>query len=158
MITLVQFPSLFGVPNPSPFCMKVEIQLKMAGLPYTGEISPDPRKGPKGKLPMIRDGDVTIGDSAMIQHYLETRYGLDLDTGLDQRERAVAHGMARMCEERLYWCLVYSRWIEPENWVKIREAFFGGLPPVIRSIVPKLARRGLRATLHGQGLGRHSRE
>jgi glutathione S-transferase len=74
MITLIHFPRAFGVPNPSPFCMKVEILLKMAGLPYEEIISSDPRKGPKGKLPAITDDGVMIGDSDFIQQHLTRKY------------------------------------------------------------------------------------
>jgi glutathione S-transferase len=157
MITLTHFPRAFGVPNPSPFCMKVEILLKMAGLPYDEVITSDPRKGPKGKLPAITDDGVTIGDSDFIQQHLALKYGVDFDAGLSAEERAVSHAFARMGEERLYWCLVYSRWIEDAHFPKVRKFFFGGLPPVIRSIVPAIARRQVRASLNGQGLGRHSR-
>jgi glutathione S-transferase len=157
MITLTHFPRAFDVPNPSPFCMKVEILLKMAGLPYEEVICSDPRQGPKGKLPAITDDGAVIGDSDFIQQHLERKYGVDFDAGLDAGERAVGHAFARMGEERLYWCLVYSRWIEDAHFPKVRQFFFGGLPPVIRSIVPAIARRQVRASLKGQGLGRHSR-
>jgi glutathione S-transferase len=157
MITLIHFPRAFAIPNSSPFCMKVEILLKMAGLPYEEIISSDPRKGPKGKLPAITDDGVTIGDSDFIQQHLARKYGVDFNAGLSPEERAVGHAFARMGEERLYWCLVYSRWIEDANFPKVRKFFFGSLPPVIRSIVPAIARRQVRTSLNGQGLGRHSR-
>jgi hypothetical protein len=34
MITLYNFGPAFGLPDPSPFVMKVETLLKMARLPY----------------------------------------------------------------------------------------------------------------------------
>ena len=34
MITLYAFGTAFGLPKPSSFVMKVQVQLKMAGLPY----------------------------------------------------------------------------------------------------------------------------
>lgn len=158
MITAYAFIPAFGVPNPSPFCMKVEILLQMAGLAHETKIEGNPRKAPKGKIPFIRDGGALIGDSTFIQQHLETKYGLDFDNGLNAQERAISHAFARMAEERLYWCLVYSRWIEEANWPKIKAAFFSDLPPVIRSIVPAIGRKGVRTALHGHGLGRHSRD
>jgi glutathione S-transferase len=158
MITLVQFPSFLGVPNLSPFCMKVEILLKMAGLDYVVEDQGNPSKGPKGKLPCIRDNGAVIGDSALIQTYLEIQYGANFDKGLSTAERATAHAFMRMCEERLNWCLLYSRWDDARNWPVIREKFFGGMPPLIRSIVPGIAQKQQRSALKAQGLGRHSAE
>lgn len=156
MLSLIQFPSAFGLPNLSTFCMKAETLLKMSGQPYMIEEEGNPSKGPKGKLPALRDGGQVIGDSAMIQSHLAGHYGIDFDAGLSARDRAIAHGMGRMCEERLYWCMVYSRWINEANWPKIRQIFFGSMPPVLRSLIPILAQRGVRANLQGHGLGRHS--
>ncbi len=34
MITLYTFGIAFGLPEPSSFVLKVQVQLKMAGLPY----------------------------------------------------------------------------------------------------------------------------
>ena len=52
-IELYQFAPAFGLPNASPFCMKMETWLRMAGLPFT---IPAPNfshfgKAPKGKMP-----------------------------------------------------------------------------------------------------------
>ena len=157
MITAYVVAPAFGVPNPSPFCMKVEILLQMAGLPYETRIEWDPRKAPKGKMPFIRDGDQLIGDSNFIQQHVETKYGVDFDKGLDTQQRAISHAFARMAEERLYWCLVYSRWVEDNKWPMVKAALFSNLPPLIRLIGPAVARKGVRTSLHGHGLGRHSR-
>ncbi|ANK81099.1 MAG: hypothetical protein TEF_10055 [Rhizobiales bacterium NRL2] len=154
---LFQYPSAFGLTSPSPFCVKAEVLLRMAGLEYQDVRVNDPRKGPKGKLPTIEVDGRMIGDSELIRHEIEKRTGFDFDAGLDERERAVAHAFARMVEERLYWVIVYSRWMDDDAFRRIRKSFFAGLPPVIRSIVPVVARRQVRGYLHGQGLGRHSR-
>ncbi len=157
MITLIKFPPALGLPDPSPFCMKVEILLKLAGLPYRVEETRNPSRAPKGKLPAIVDGGRALGDSELIRQHIERTAGIDFDAGLAPAERAVAHAFARMLEERTYWVGVYSRWIEPEPWVRIRHLIFGGLPPVIRTVVPMLVQRQVRRALHLQGLGRHSR-
>ena len=158
MIKLFQFPPAFGLPNPSPFCTKVEILLKMAGVAYETVVVRDPRKGPKGKLPAIEDGGVTIGDSELIRLHLERRYGVDFDRGLEAPMRAAAHAFARLLEERFYWIAVYNRWIDARNWPLLRHTFFDSLPPVVRSIVPAVARRKVRGYLYAQGIGRHSAE
>ena len=59
-IKLFQFPRMFGIPNVSPFCCKLETWLRIAKVPYEVVDTPDPRKGPKGKLPFIEDGGVRI--------------------------------------------------------------------------------------------------
>ncbi|MEM1133413.1 MAG: glutathione S-transferase family protein [Pseudomonadota bacterium] len=157
-ITLVKFRSGMGVPCPSTFCMKAEILLKMANLDYESSILDDPRKSPKGKFPYIIDDGKEIADSHFIQRYLEQSYDADFDPDLTQQQRAISHGMARMVEERLYWALVYNRWIDEANWRDTAQFWFGTMPPIMRNIVPIVARRQVRASLHGHGLGRHNQK
>jgi glutathione S-transferase len=158
MITLHQFPSAWGLPNASPFCMKVETYLRMCNLSYTTVNVLNPAKGPKGKLPYITDGANTVADSDFILDYLKATYGDNLDAGLDIRTRAEAHALRRLMEEHLYWCAVYDRWAVDENWALTKPAFFGALPPAVRDLVAALARRGQLRALRGHGVGRHGRD
>jgi hypothetical protein len=64
-IKLFQFPRWFAIPNLSPFCCKLETWLRIAQIPYAVIDTPDPRKGPKRKLPFIEDAGVRIADSSL---------------------------------------------------------------------------------------------
>ena len=77
MLILHTFGPAFGLPDPSPFCMKAMALLKMSGLEHQC-VSGDPRKAPKGKLPCLVDGDATIADSTFIRWHLEEKYALRL--------------------------------------------------------------------------------
>ena len=156
-ITLTQFKSGFGVPNPSPFCMKAEVLLKMSCVNYKSNILDDPSKGPKGKLPFITDDGKIIADSELIKKHIETEYNVDFDEGLSLEQKSISHAFARMAEERLYWVLVYSRWIDENNWPIINDFWFGGMPPILRNIIPVIAKKGVKSSLKGHGLGRHSK-
>jgi glutathione S-transferase len=158
MIKLIQFPRMLGLPNPSPFCIKVEVLLKMAGLAYECEFVGNPGKGPKGKLPAIVDDGQAIGDSELIRWHLERKYGVDFDKGLGPAERAVGHAFARMAEERTYWVLVYSRWIEEANWPLFRDTLFKGMPGFLRAVLGPQIRKRVKRMLRAQGLGLHSRD
>jgi glutathione S-transferase len=158
MIRLHQFPPAFGLPNASPFCMKVETYLRMAGLPYECARGANPFKAPKGKLPYIEDEGALVADSTFIVDHLKRKYGDPLDRDLSATERATALAYQRLLEENLYWAAAYSRWIDEAGFSKVREAFFGKMPLPLRVVIPALARRGVRAQLRGQGMGRHSRE
>jgi glutathione S-transferase len=158
MIRLIQFPRMLGLPNPSPFCIKVEVLLKMAGLAYECEFAANPGKGPKGKLPAIVDDGEVIGDSEIIRWHLERKYGIDFDQGLSQGERAIGHAFARMAEERTYWVLVYSRWIEEANWQLFRDNLFSSMPGFVRTMLGPPIRRRVRNMLRAQGIGLHSRD
>ena len=158
MIILYQFDPAFGLPNASPFCMKVETYLRMVGLDYQAPRGVNIMKAPKGKMPWIEDGGRVVADSTFIVAYLKERYGDPLDSHLTASERATTLAFQRLLEENFYWAMVYSRWFETEGWALTRAAFFGHMPPVVRDVVPVLARRGMRKEIWGHGMGRHSRE
>lgn len=154
-IELWQFPPAFGLMNPSPFCMKVEVFLRLAGLPYRCNNGALPTRAPKGKLPVLRDGDVLVPDSQAIIAYLQQRYAERLPDALTAPETGVQHALRRMLEEHTYFGAVWQRWIDEAGWLAVKPTFFGALPPVLRSAVPALVRRKIRRDLLGQGIGRH---
>ncbi len=158
MIKLYQYEPAFGLPNASPFCMKLETYLRMVQLPFETPLMKlrDIGKTPKGKLPYIDDNGKTLADSSLIIDYLKATYGDPLDGWLGAGERALALAFQRLLEENLYWALLHSRWIEAPGWALTRPAFFASLPWPLKWIIPPIARRGLRRQLHGHGMGRHS--
>lgn len=158
MITLYQFPPAFGLPNASPFCLKLELYLRMAELPYRNRYTLELHKTPKGKLPWIDDDGVAVADSGLIIDYLKGKYGDPLDRELTAVQRATSLAITRLFEEHLYWAVLYDRWIDEAGWALTRPGFFGGMPWPLRAIVPRVARRGIRAELHGHGMGRHTPE
>ena len=156
MITLFTFGPAFGLPDSSPFVMKAETLLKMAGLEYrtdTGGFA----GAPKGKLPYINDAGEVIADSTFIRWHLEKKYGIDFDRHLTVAERGVAWSVEKLIEDNLYWAMVHARWLDPANFAKGPATFFDSLPAPVRPIVRFVVRRKVRGYLHGQGLGRHNR-
>lgn len=156
MIVLYQFPAAFGVPNPSPYCLKLETFLRLAGLDYQVRSVGNPRRAPKGKLPYIELDGEAIADSAIIQRRLAERFPLSLDTHLDAAGRARALVITRLCDEHLALLLLYFRWLDDEGWRQVRSSFFGGLPAPLHLLLPPLVQRRMRQALWAQGLGRHS--
>jgi glutathione S-transferase len=156
VIELHQFRRAWGL-NPSPFCLKVETYCQLAGLPYKA-VPTLPARAPRGKLPFIVADGKRLADSGHILAFLRAQADRDLDVGLDARQQAMGHLLRRMCEESLYFVLVYSRWIDDAGWAVAGPEFFRGLPPVIRSLLPAQIRRKVRGQLHQQGYGRHSRD
>ncbi len=158
MITLHQFPPALGLPNASPFCLKLELYLRMANLPYRNAYTLELHKAPKGKLPWIDDDGVALADSGLIIDYLKRKYGDPLDGDLSPLQRAQALAITRLVEEHLYWTVLHDRWISEAGWALTGPGFFGGMPWPLRAIVPIVARRGIRAELRGHGMGRHTPE
>lgn len=159
MIRLHIFPaSLKGTPNPSPFCVKLETALRLAGVPHRVCYETNPANAPKGKLPFVEMEGTRIGDSALVLHHLKKTLGVDLDRDLNDSERAQSHMLQQMLDERFYWVLLHSRWIDDGNWPVVKRGFFGGMPFPLSMIVPRLARKQIRAALRAQGIGRHTPE
>jgi glutathione S-transferase len=142
----------------SPFCMKAEVYLALAGLPYEADRVGDPRKAPKGKLPWIEDDGAVVADSGAIIAHLEKKHGGLLDKGLDERQRAIAHVVARTLEESLYFVMLWSRWAEPEGWQKVSSHFFDTLPAPLRLFIPGIVRKKVIGSARAQGIGRHTRD
>ncbi len=157
MITLYNFGPAFGLPDPSPFVMKVETLLKMANLPYRTDTTGF-TKAPKGKLPYIDDEGTVVPDSTFIRWHLEKKYRIDFDRGLDTAQKATAWAFEKMAEDQLYWGIVHDRWMVEDNFRRGPIQFFDKVPAPIRPLVTAIIRRKLRSTLRGQGLGRHSPE
>jgi len=158
VIKLYQFPPTWGLPNASPFCMKLETYLRMAGLPYQTVSTLDLRKAPKGRLPYIEDDGKKIADSSFIIDHLKGSYGDSLDAHLGRYQEGIALAMRHLLEDSLYWCLLYSRWVDEANWEKTKSAYFAMLPAPLRMIVPAMARKQVLKSLQLQGTGDHTAE
>jgi len=158
MIRLYQFPSYWNLPSASPFCIKLETYLKLTKIPYEIKITNDPRPAPKGKLPFIKDGDKIIADTSLIIEYLKKTYGDKLDTNLTPEQKSIATAVQRLCEEHLYWLIVYDRWVADSGWKVINPVFFSILSGPIKWFLPNIIRKKQKKACYIQGIGRFSDE
>jgi len=158
MIRLYQFGRAWGLPDPSPFCMKVVTYLQLAGIDFESIAGMNNlRRAPKGKLPYIEDAGQLIADSGFIIPYLQQKYGNPLSEPADARQRGALRAITRMLDEDLYFAIVYARWIDEHNWkTHTLPKFFGKMPLPVRAVVPALIRRNLKKSLHRQGIARHA--
>jgi glutathione S-transferase len=157
MVTLYQFKPAWDLPSLSPFCMKVEVYLRMAGLNYKTIHLNTPRTGPKHKLPYIEDDHKIISDSAFILDYLKNTYGDNIDNWLTPEDQALSLAMRRLIEEHLYWAILYSRWIYPAGFKTMTNLIFTNIQaPISKFIYPRVLKRYFSKQLWAQGLGRHS--
>ncbi len=153
-LTLYTTRAGFGLPDTSPFVLKSEVQLMMAGLAYE-RVPAIPPQAPNGKLPYIDDHGEVVSDSTFIRGHLEREYSVDLDAGLDARQRAQAWAIERLLEDHLYFAMVWFRWIEPDNFVKGPAHFADAAPEPERARMREEMQARKLAELHAQGLGRH---
>lgn len=158
MIELYTFPEAFGLRNVSPFCLRVEMALVQLGLPFHIVLEHNPGKGPKGKLPFIIDDGTTIADSEIIYQHLDRKTGGGLFGGLSAVDRGRGYALTRLVDDHLYWLMVASRWLDDAWFSNVQTGFFDTFPPVLRSVIARMARRQVGQTYSLHGLGRHSME
>jgi glutathione S-transferase len=156
-LTLYTTRAGFGMPDTSPFVIKTEVQLKMAGLAYE-RVSAIPPQAPNGKLPYIDDHGEAVSDSTFIRAHVERKYSVDLDAGLDSRQRAQAWAIERLLEGHLYFAMVWFRWIDPDNFAKGPAHFADSAPEADRAQLRHDMQARKASDLHAQGIGRHAPE
>ena len=149
----------FGLPNLSPFCMKIGVWLTLAGVPF--EVKDfDPFRSPTGKAPFIRmDGEI-IADSSRIVQRVSERRGVSLDAHWTDDERAKAALIQRVLEEHTYWSVLYQRWIDPEGWAIYEPIIRSSLPvpSLLGRVMTFFVQRRVRRQAWAQGLSRHPKD
>lgn len=145
-----------GIPNISPFCVKLETYLRMAKIEYKPRAA-DPRKAPKAKIPFIDHDGKRIADSNHIIAHLKQRFGDKVDAHLTAEQRALALALTRMTEEHTYYIGMFFRWGDDVSFQKLGEFFKPLLPKLIGPMILKALRKNFLKTVHLQGVGRHSR-
>lgn len=72
----------------------------------------------KGQLPFIELNGEEIADSAIIIRELSAKFDKDLNAGLTQEQRNIAHATISMIENHLVWILFYWRTKNPDLLIK----------------------------------------
>lgn len=154
MLTLHQYVPNPKRPDPSVFCSKVQMFLKINKLPYEGKKA-NPVKAPKGKLPTLLDGDELIADSDVIIRHLCKKYNIDPEPGLSTEQKAISFMLRKAMEEHYYFIMLHTRWIDPKGWAVSKPLFFGDLPKPLQLVAPHIVRKQVRSGLKAQGIARH---
>ena len=102
MIELYQFHPSLGLPNMSPFCLKLETWLRMAGLPYENHNTNDPREAPLGKLPSLKVDNRMIPDSTLCIDYLKHKHDIDFNRHLTLEQKAQSHALKALGRPALF--------------------------------------------------------
>lgn len=158
-VLLYGFGEALGVPDVSPFCVKMENYLRIAEIPFEKKQG-NPREAPKGKLPYADINGQRYGDSTLIVQALEKAYNVQLNEGMSALEHAHARAYQSMLEEHFYFVLAYFRWQVDGGWVAYQSAIKkilqeAKLPRLLIPLILPSIRRGMIKTLAAQGTGRH---
>ena len=156
MLKIQAYAPVFGEPSGSPFCVKAMCLLELSGQDWSYVRTDDPRKAPKGKLPVLEMNAQLVADSDDIRDYLERTYDIDFDNGLSAHERAISRSVIRMVEEHIYFALSCDRWLHDGNWQHVKKAYFAKMPPIVGGLITNAIRKQVINANRGQGMGRHS--
>jgi len=145
-------PGIPGVESFSPFCMKVNRALAVAGFPYERRFGKHPgefkKLNPRGQVPVLIAGDEPVADSTEILRHL-----IRLGAPLEPRDAAL-RGEAWLYEElgdtALNGFLVSARWADDETWAAVQNAYFAGMPSIVRWVLPGRIRSGVLARLQSR--------
>ena len=153
-LIVYQGPAMWGIPNGSPFCIKLEFFLKSHKIPYTTK-NFNPQLAPRGKMPFVKWHGELLGDSEMIIMKLCADLKINLDTHLSDEQRHLSHIIKRMLEEGTYFAALWNRWISNENWKVVKKSYFSSLPPIVKHLLPEFLRKQVKRTCYGHGISRY---
>jgi glutathione S-transferase len=154
MLVLHSVPPAFGQKTASSYCLKAMFLLNMAGLEWRPEYSVFVKNAPRGKFPVLIDGDVIVPDSTDIARYLERVHGCDFTPGLSPEQKAQGHAISRMMEEHVAQALTYDRWVLDPVWPHLKPYLFIAVPETARDEVAEGAREKVKQLSYAQGMGR----
>ncbi|XP_063215779.1 failed axon connections isoform X2 [Bacillus rossius redtenbacheri] len=164
VIYLYQFSRTPLLPSLSPFCLKVESWLRLAGLKYENVDHKMKFRSKKGQLPFIELNGEEIADSTIILKELGQKLEKDLDAGLSNDQKNVSHAMISMIENHLIWVVQWWRAKYPDNVLKgykvnLQHALGSRIPNGILNFFFKFTfgRKGAKK-VKAQGIGVHKPE
>jgi glutathione S-transferase len=169
MLTVYKFGPIGRCPDISPFVIKLETWLRMAGIPYAAAYGKHVKQ-PLGKLPAVLDDGVVIPDSSLIIEHLQRKHGDPLrEARLDAQQRAMREAMCALIESRLYWVGYCLRWNDDANFEAYKPALRhyaeqtatpleASLLRLIEPIAFAVVRRQCRRQAWEQGMGRFDRQ
>ncbi|XP_050546728.1 failed axon connections [Daktulosphaira vitifoliae] len=161
VVYLYQFSRTPVIPSMSPYCLKVETWLRLAGLKYENVDHKMKHRSKKGQLPFVELNGEEIADSTLIIKELSQKFGKDIDAALSQDQRNISHAMISMIENKLVWVVTWWKTKTPENVIKgykvnLQHALGTWVPNGVLNFFFKhsYSRRGLKK-VKAQGIGVH---
>lgn len=158
VVVLHQFDRARTTPNASPFPIKMETYLRMAGIKYVNDFKQP--IGSKGKSPWMTFNGTDMADSQLCMEHLAKVLDKDMSAHLSPEEKAVARGMRAIIEDHFYFCMVMERWSYIDLDTIRNEVFapFSGIPSFLVGFFLKRVGKQVKAQAVGQGIGRHTKD
>ncbi|XP_050302855.1 failed axon connections isoform X2 [Anthonomus grandis grandis] len=164
VVYLYQFSRTPLLPSMSPFCLKVETWLRLAGIKFENVDHKMKYRSKKGLLPFVELNGEEIADSALIIKELSQVFNKDLDAYLTPEQRNLSHTTISMIENHLSWVVMWWRSKYPDSVLKgyrvnLQHALGTRIPNGILNFFFKFAygRKGSKK-VKAHGIGVHTPE
>jgi len=163
IVYVYQFTRTPVLPSLSPYCLKVETWLRLAGIKYENVDHKMKYKSKKGQLPFVEVNGEEIADSAMIIKELAQRYNQDLDAGLTPEQKNVAHATISMLENHFAWVIKSWRSKNPGGMLAaykmdLQQITEKKWPKPVLEFIFKLKFRRAAKKVRAHGIGVHKPE
>uniref|UniRef100_A0A7E4VM98 Failed axon connections homolog n=1 Tax=Panagrellus redivivus TaxID=6233 RepID=A0A7E4VM98_PANRE len=157
-VYLVQFPRPAGLPNLSPFCLKVENFLRVNNIPHQIVEVESASKGPRGQLPFIELNGCQFPDSSHIINVLTEKFHLRGDSNLTKKDKADIVAYTFLVEHSLLYTLLYFRskgvkWMFGDQY-GLKNHFTGIKKTLVPIVGPGKLGRKIKSIVNTHGIGR----
>jgi len=163
IVYLYQFTRTPVLPSLSPYCLKVETWLRLAGLKYENVDHKMKYKSKKGQLPFIEINGEEIADSAIIIRELDQRYNVNLDACLSAEQRNVAHANISMIENHFAWVVKSFLTNSPDTLIQglkldLKQIMASSFPAFLVNFIFKRKMKAAAKKVRAHGIGVHKPE
>ncbi|XP_037074106.1 failed axon connections-like [Pollicipes pollicipes] len=163
VVYLFQFSRTPVLPSISPFCLKMETFLRVAGIKYENVDHRMKLRSKKGQLPFVEMNGEEISDSSFIIKELSTKFEKDLDAPLTAEQKNLSHAMISMIENHLHWIVGWWRSKVPTRMLAgykldLQRMFQTKLPTALLNFGFKLRAKNKSKAVKAVGLGVHKPE
>lgn len=158
-LTLVGYSRLpfASTAHVSPHCLKAERALRYGGVPFRVRSVDSPEEihalNPLGQLPVLLVDGNPLPDSSRILEYADASCS-DALTPADPRVAAEAWLWEELGDTVLTGFVMAARWVDDENFARVREVFFGRIPEPMQSEVANDVRARLVRDVQGRDIAR----
>uniref|UniRef100_F1L4L5 Failed axon connections n=1 Tax=Ascaris suum TaxID=6253 RepID=F1L4L5_ASCSU len=160
-VYLIQFPRAGCIPSLSPFALKLETWLRMAGIQYSNISNEFKKYSTKRQIPFIEVNGRQIADSNFCIDHLTESFHVDMDSQLSPSEKAQARAFHVLLEESIRWVVVYNRG-RNNKFFATPQGFAGHMTGVkklyFKTVAIEQFKKKIVKACYLQGIGRHSLE
>ncbi|XP_054156468.1 failed axon connections-like [Oppia nitens] len=160
-VYLYQFTRFATIPSSSPFCLKVETFLRMAGIAYENVDHQLKFRSKKGQLPFVELNGKEIADSDIIIQDLTKIFEKDLDEGLTEEQKNNSHAYQSMLDNHTSWVVRYWRYNNPQQFIDaskmdMKRITLSKLPNSVLNVLLKIGFKQNVKQVLGHGIGHNT--